>query len=248
MTDELESPALVGSLCPHGPHPPAGSCPNGIMKKNGLGVAARADALEAVRHARRPHSGNRAQALFYFHPAVWWAGRRWEVAAELACDRAIIADDAESRDYAAQLYGMLVEIRDRRRMPVKSGLFATRTQIRQRIAALVQGPCRTRAHLGAFALVAVAAVSLAALSIGGTFADKELPPETLATSQENPGLDPPLPDPEVSTEPDKPHDASAVIVRGRVLDPDGKPVAGATVYGIRTVIVRSKLSFFQWTC
>jgi len=218
VTEELESPALVGSLVPT------------VLIPRWLVSERDGDKIDwALRHELMhwklfdTHAGlvrEVAQALFYFHPAVWWAGRNWEAAAELACDRAIISDDDESRDYAAQLYGMLVEIRDRRRFPVTSGLFATRTQIRQRIAALVQGPCRTRAHLGAFALVAVTALSLAALSIGGTFADKGPSAEASIASDESAVTE---------TPPASAKDPETVSIAGVVLKPDGSPAAGATV-------------------
>jgi len=226
VTDELESPALVGSLVP------TVLIPRWLVSERDY------DKIDwALRHELMhwklfdTQAGlirEVAQALFYFHPAVWWAGRQWEVAAELACDRAIITDDAESRDYAAQLYGMLVEIRDRRRFPVKSGLFATRTQIRQRIAALVQGPCRTRAHLGAFALVAVAAASLAALSIGGTFAEKELSAEASIAS-DSPASDLPKSDSPETGQPNDLQDDVTFTYSGTVVDERGQPVNGAKI-------------------
>src|SRR5262249_54873425 len=152
--------------------------------------------------------------------------------------------DADSREYAEQLYGMLEEIRGRRRIPIKSGLFATRTQIVQRIAALVRGPRTTRAHLSALAIVAVAAVSAAALSGGGTFADKDNPVEQATASDEPLANDSALaltdsdaadalassnekgPDPAATRDqnpasPAADHDATLTFA-GTVVDPDGK--------------------------
>ena len=99
-----------------------------------------------------------ALILFYFHPVAWWAGRQWKAAVEQACDRAIVTCDADSLDYAEQLYRILVGIHGRSQFPLRTGLFATRTQIGQRIAALLNGP-RTAPHLSALAIVGLTAVT-----------------------------------------------------------------------------------------
>src|SRR5262249_54467862 len=105
------------------------------------------------------------------HPAAWWAGRQWEEAAEFACDRAIVASEADSLVYAEQLYGMLAEIRGRRGAALRSGLFATRTQIGRRVAALFGGALDSPARLSATMIVTLALLSLVALSVGAAFSD-----------------------------------------------------------------------------
>ena len=88
-----------------------------------------------------------AQAVFFFHPAAWWAGRQLELAIEIACDRAVIATDAEAADYAQRLYQILEAVRDRRRPALASGLFATRSQIARRLVMLVETPAAFAAAL-----------------------------------------------------------------------------------------------------
>ena len=80
------------------------------------------------------------QAVFFFHPAAWWAGRQLELAIEIACDRSVIATDAEAADYAQRLYQILEAVRYRRRPALASGLFATRSQIARRLVMLVETP------------------------------------------------------------------------------------------------------------
>jgi beta-lactamase regulating signal transducer with metallopeptidase domain/5-hydroxyisourate hydrolase-like protein (transthyretin family) len=195
-----------------------------------------------------------AQILFYFHPAAWWAGRQWEISAERACDRAIVTNDLDSHDYAEQLYGILVGMQGRLRARIGNGLFATRTQIGQRIAALLNGPRTPHPHLSALALVIVTLVAAVTLSIGGAFADKHLKghdsekpddsQNTTAVAQaEKPAEKPAEPSPAVVPPPSasvastsrpsvaepKPANTSdaAFTYAGTVVDDHGKPVAGA---------------------
>lgn len=79
-----------------------------------------------------------AETFFFFHPAAWIAGRRWETAAELACDQSLVRDPAEARDYATQLYSLLMRTRLNGWDKAASALGATRTQIGRRIETLLR--------------------------------------------------------------------------------------------------------------
>ncbi len=250
-TDDLESPALIGTIVPV------------ILIPAWLARDPNPAKVDwALRHELMhwrlcdPIAGlvrQLAQVLFYFHPVAWWAGRKWEEATELACDRAIVTSFEDSRDYAEQLYGMLVQIRDRRRMPVSSGLFATRTQIGRRIAALLNGAHATPARLSALAVACVLVLSAVTLSIGGAFADKpNRPIETGVVTAQSSTDQPPVVDPVASTANPgatglpsgsaacttsnpaaaNPKANAAVAIRGQVLDPEGKPLAGAKVWAL----------------
>ncbi|MCX7013064.1 MAG: type II secretion system protein GspG [Candidatus Sumerlaeota bacterium] len=116
-----------------------------------------------------------AEALFFFHPAVWWAGRRWEEAMELACDRALLVADSDPRQYAEQLYRVLERQQRQRRLPLTGGLFATRTQIGRRIEALLANPLSTPARLGVLSAIGLAFAAAIALPIGLGFTQSPAP-------------------------------------------------------------------------
>jgi beta-lactamase regulating signal transducer with metallopeptidase domain/protocatechuate 3,4-dioxygenase beta subunit len=247
VTTELEGPALVGSIFPT------------VLVPDWLVADPNPARLDwALRHElmhwklRDPLAGlvrEFAQMLFYFHPAAWWAGRRWEVAAEQACDRAIVTNAADSADYAEQLYGILVGMQGRLRARIGNGLFATRTQIGQRIAALLNGPLTPRAHLSVLALFVVTIFAAVTLSIGGAFADKNAEhaeggksdqTQTVATQEARAEQNGESANEKVAVTASAPTTAPGapvrppvmlgdVPIRGRFLDSEGRPVARATV-------------------
>lgn len=109
------------------------------------------------------------QTVFFFHPVAWWVGRRWEEAAELACDRALVSSEEEAASYAERLCEMLAQARGYRRehrAAVAGGLFATRTQIGRRIAALLRGPVSGPARLSPRSAAALGLLALLSLTVG----------------------------------------------------------------------------------
>ena len=164
VTDAVESPALVGSWRPT------------VLVPSWMAAQSDRTALAwSLRHelTHWKHGDlwlirlrELAQAIFFFHPAAWWAGRQLELAIEIACDRAVIATDAEAADYAQRLYQILEAVRDRRRPALASGLFATRSQIARRLVMLVETPLRMRPHLSKPAAFGMAALTAAVFTIG----------------------------------------------------------------------------------
>lgn len=114
-----------------------------------------------------------AQTLFFFHPLVRWAGRHWEEAAELACDRALVNSQDEANEYARSLFDVLTNLNGQKQQALAGGLFATRTQVGKRIAALLANPFRYPARLGIGLMLALALISGATLAFGGAFSVKE---------------------------------------------------------------------------
>ena len=77
---------------------------------------------------------------FFFHPATWLARKRWEEAMEQACDRALVASEQDSFEYAERLHS-LAGIVCRGKEPILAhGLSAARTRVGRRIEVLLQGP------------------------------------------------------------------------------------------------------------
>lgn len=163
VTRELESPALAGLWRPS------------ILVPAWLAAAGTEEQLRwalghELTHWRLGDTLAAAvrqlfQAVFFFHPVAWWVGRQWEEAAELACDRALVSTPEEAASYAERLYEILAQTRGHRRTALAGGLFATRTQIGRRIAALLSGPVGP-ARLRARSAASLALVALLSLAVG----------------------------------------------------------------------------------
>jgi beta-lactamase regulating signal transducer with metallopeptidase domain len=163
VTGELESPALAGTFCPV------------ILLPAWIVDDGHGDRLEwALRHElahwhARDHLANlaseAARALFFFHPAAWWAARRWKEAMEMACDESVVADRRDVKRYAEELYRILAHVDERRRLALSSSLFATRTQIGRRIETLLRTQ-RTMARPGAVAIALVCVFAAATFAVG----------------------------------------------------------------------------------
>ncbi len=164
ITDALESPALAGVFAPV------------ILLPVWLAEEGSAEQIDwALRHElthwrlRDPWAGavrQVLQTLFFFHPAAWWVGKRWEEAAERACDRALVTTREDAAHYAERLYEMLVKAGAQRRTALAGGLFATRTQIGRRIAALLREPLAGSPVLTLPRRLALVLCAAAMLSVG----------------------------------------------------------------------------------
>ncbi len=169
VTSELESPAMVGWFRP------LVVVPAWLVEPKSKTALAWALRHELTHLKHRDHGANFlrrvAQILFFFHPVTWWASRRWEAAVELACDRAVVQTDDDVTAYAEQLYAILVQARQQRRRTMATGLFATRTQINTRIAALLGTSLRTPARLGVAAALALTCFAGTVFTVGGAFVE-----------------------------------------------------------------------------
>jgi hypothetical protein len=133
------------------------------------------------------------------------------LAIEIACDRAVIATDAEAADYAQRLYQILEAVRDRRRPALATGLFATRSQIARRLVMLVETPLSLRPKLSKPAAIGIAILAVIVLSIGIAVAPAS--GQKTGEGKSNVGK----------------NDAPVPAVVGKVLDENGKPVADVPV-------------------
>lgn len=167
VTGEVESPALAGTLRP------VVLLPAWLHAAGEPGVVSWALRHELMHWKLGDTLSNlvrqAARALFFFHPATWWAAARWEEEAELACDRALVNTPGEADAYAGTLYEVLAQMRGRRDRAFAGTLCATRTQIGKRIAALLANPLRCPARPGMWAVAGLLLLAAVALGTGGTF-------------------------------------------------------------------------------
>jgi beta-lactamase regulating signal transducer with metallopeptidase domain len=164
VTRRLESPALAGTW------KPAILLPAWLAEEGSAEQLDWALGHELTHWKAKDHLCGMVrqlfQAVFFFHPVAWWVGRRWEEAAELACDRALVSSEEEAASYAERLYEMLARARGQRRMSVAGGLFATRTQIGRRIAALLRAPVSGPARPSPRSAAALGLLALLSLTVG----------------------------------------------------------------------------------
>ena len=164
VTQSLESPALAGSW------KPAILIPAWLAEEGNAEQLDWALGHELTHWKAKDHLSGIVrqlfQTVFFFHPVAWWVGQRWEEATELACDRALVSNEEEAASYAERLYEMLARARGRKRMAVAGGLFATRTQIGRRIAALLYEPVSGPSSPGLGAAAALSVVALLSLTVG----------------------------------------------------------------------------------
>lgn len=181
VTTELESPAVVGWFRSTIVIPQWLNAPE---NETALAWALRHE-LTHLKHRDPIANALRrlAQVLFFFHPVTWWASRRWEAAVELACDRAVVRTDDDVTAYAEQLYAILVQARQQRQRTMATGLFATRTQINTRIAALLGNSLNTPARLGIAAVLSLVLFAGTVFAVGGAIADREESKEETAAEE-----------------------------------------------------------------
>ena len=100
------------------------------------------------------------EALFWFHPLVWWLGARLVDERERACDEAVLADEGRRQEYAEAIL-RICEFHVASPLPFIAGV--TGSDLRRRIESIMQGDVgkaliRSRRYL--LAIVIVASVAL----------------------------------------------------------------------------------------
>ena len=122
----------------------------------------RRDNLWAALHAF-------VQAIFWFHPLVWWIGGRLVAEREQACDEAVLAQGADAEDYATSI---LAVCRYYACGPRASFAGVGSADLRQRIAAIIKFGHRSygyqiRAGLAALAVGALVTPIILGRAYGG---------------------------------------------------------------------------------
>jgi beta-lactamase regulating signal transducer with metallopeptidase domain len=101
-----------------------------------------------------------ACALYWFHPAAWYAARRLRVERELACDDRVLQAGTRARDYALHLLEVARAFRPARLAGTVAVSMARPSQLEGRLLAVLDG-VRDRRMPGRAAASAAAALALA---------------------------------------------------------------------------------------
>lgn len=134
-----------------------------------------------------------AEAVFFFHPAIWWLTRQLRLERENCCDDAAVSLGATRVTYAASLLRVAEWSQARRPQRVAAfGLAATRdpSALRSRIARLLEVDAPSRMRLSA-AWPLIAALVLSALLLGNLATGQSEPPADDAKAPPVAEQDPP---------------------------------------------------------
>ncbi|SIO61105.1 Signal transducer regulating beta-lactamase production, contains metallopeptidase domain [Singulisphaera sp. GP187] len=160
-----------------------------------------------------------ASANLWIQPLLWILSRRLEVTAEEVCDDYVVQHGADRARYA----GHLVELAGRALPPTALsgvGISSLRSLLGQRVVRILDSSRSLSTRAGrrtvAAALIAGIAGTLLAGLLGVSGARKEVKAAA-------PQVEAPKPDAAEKADDNR-------TVHGQVIDPDGKPVPGATVY------------------
>ena len=128
--------------------------------------------LHELAHLRRWDDwSNLAQkivkALFFFHPAVWWIEKKLLLEREMACDDAVLAQNARPREYAACLVRLAEKSMIRRTIALAQAAVGRISQTSLRVAQILEAerPAAARVKQNwtlAVSLIAVFAIACVA--------------------------------------------------------------------------------------
>lgn len=172
--------------------------------------------------------GRVGTALFFFQPLQWLLVRRMIIAAEEVCDDYVLEFGCDRRSYARQL----VEVAQRYQPAeaVGVGMISLRSWVGRRVVRILDSSRQlsvraSRRVVGLALAISLAATILAGLlgitwkQAGAAPAAGLTPPAAAQTPPAADGL---------KTAAARPGDR--LVLRGQVLDADGKPVAGTRIY------------------
>lgn len=86
------------------------------------------------------------KAVLFFHPAVWWLGRRLTVEREIACDDHVLAAGRPPRDYALFLTEFASDVRSRDWAPALAA-WSNTSQLNERVTMILNSKRNTSPHL-----------------------------------------------------------------------------------------------------
>ncbi len=227
--DVLRSPYLP-SPCLVGLRKPVVLLPDGE-----LSLPVRDALIHELAHLRRRDCHwnllrRAAAALFFFQPLLWQLSRRIEAAAEEVCDDYVIKYGGDRREYAHRL----VDIAELSTQPIAAagiGIVSLRSLVARRVTRIMDTSRILSTQVGNPLLAVVLVGGLIGTTAVGLVGLEPQPAqaktESLAGKSDAVQNDE---DDNKETDDELATDDGAITVRGIVVDPNGKPVAGATVY------------------
>ena len=169
---------------------------------------------ELAHWVRRDHLAALAGEVFAcilpWHPLAWWAKSRMSQVAELACDDWVLASGQAAAEYAAALLGLMPQ----GHAPLAQAAVSTRGGLAGRVRRILADVRREPRAGRRWTALALAATVLAAAAI----ALVQSRPAPVAAAQAD------VPETKAARA-----DLAEQVVSGRILLPDGRPAAGATV-------------------
>ncbi len=191
VTDNVRCPALFGYVRPRL------LLPEGIFEKlddRELSYAF----MHELGHLKRHDIGVSwliavLQIIHWFNPLVWLAFYQIRVDQESACDAAVLArmKPRQSADYAKAIVGFLEKFCSNCQLPSLAGVLENRTQMKKRIAKIVQyRKSSQKLSLAAFVLLSSAGLIL--FSLTGIAAQKNTPSTSNTTAEIKPVVAPPV--------------------------------------------------------
>lgn len=159
-----------------------------------------------------------ACALYWFHPGAWWILRRMRIDRELACDDCVLAAGQMASSYASHLLDIARGHRQCSSLATAALSMARRSQLEGRLLAVLDGK-RARAPLArSRALVLGFSAVIGAVALG--VARPAVRSGAIAQAAD---------DNRANSAAIEPTTSDQVVVTGRILSAQGKPVSGANI-------------------
>jgi len=168
-----------------------------------------------------------ATAVLWAQPLLWVLSRRMEVAAEEVCDDYVVQWGADRVRYA----GLLLDLAERTLPPVAPsavGMISLRSLLARRVTRILDRSRVLSTRAGARAIAATLLAGLAGTLLVGLIGVGDADREALADEPKAEKTEPIFPEKQAAAE-GRQNQAKDVPITGRIVDLEGRPIAGATV-------------------
>jgi beta-lactamase regulating signal transducer with metallopeptidase domain/protocatechuate 3,4-dioxygenase beta subunit len=173
-----------------------------------------------------------ATALFWMQPLLWVLSRRLETTAEEVCDDHVVHFGADRARYA----GLLLELAEKRMLPLMPtgvGMISLRSMLARRVTRILDSSRVLSTRASRRALTATLVFGLIGTTLAGLLGVSGATPKANG--------DEPKAGAKTKAEAARRTGSEPRTLRGKVLDPDGKPAEGAVV-----IVERFRASATSW--